>query len=223
MTGKGTDARKRLLEEHAKEVFAAKGYSGASISQIVRQAGVARSIFYQYFDNMLHLFESILDSFLHDLHGSVRPVTLGTGDPSPVDQIGNNLTRVLDLVLGERALTRILLAHPGQIDSTVEGRLNCFYEEVHGMIQRSLNLGITMRLVRPCNTGTVADAIIGAVKEVVLQVASGRRSSQPVRDLVRELMEFGEGGIIPANFGTSTEDLVRPNSERMGSRTTQRA
>ena len=151
MTGKGTDARKRLLEEHAKEVFAAKGYSGASISQIVKQAGVARSTFYQYFDNKLHLFESILDSFLQDLHGSVRPVTLGTGDPSPMDQISNNLTGVLDLVLGERALTRILLAHPGQIDSTVEGRLNCFYEEVHGMIQRSLNLGITMRLVRTCS------------------------------------------------------------------------
>ena len=88
----------------------------------------------------------------------------------PLLRFRGNLTRVLDLVLRERALTRMLLEHTGTLDRTAGNRVNDFYSRVADMIERSLSLGITMKLVWPSNARLTAYSIIGAVKEVVLQI-----------------------------------------------------
>ena len=188
--------RQGRLVHSAKIAFASKGYYATSISQIVEQAGIARGTFYQYFDNKLHIFESILDSFLQDLESCVKPVSLNPEATPPLAQIQDNLTRVLDLVLQERDLTQILLHQGGTPDHTVETRLNDFYRQVAEMIERSLNLGIAMRLVRQCDTRLTAYSIIGAVKEVVLQLTSTSKPQPLVEELVQELLRFGMMGIL---------------------------
>ena len=146
------DLRRQRLVDRAKAEFARKGFHETNISEIVRQAGIARSTFYQYFDSKLHLFQSIFDSFLQDLHDAVQPISLSAGAPAPLVQIQDNLTRVLDLVLSDRDLSHIFLNHTGALDQKVAGRVSEFYAQAAGMIQRSLNLGISMNLVRPCDT-----------------------------------------------------------------------
>ena len=180
----------------AKQAFAEKGFHETSISRIVRQSGIARSTFYQYFDSKLHLFQSILDSFLLDLHDSIRPISLTPGADAPLVQIQDNLTRVLNLVLEERDLTRILLHHTSVLDRTLVGRMDEFYGDAAGMIQRSLNLGISMHLVRPCDTRLTSFSIIGAVKEVVFQLTSSAEPRPSTEELVRQLLEFAMGGIL---------------------------
>ena len=190
------DIRKHRLVDSAKLAFALNGYHETSISEIVRQAGIARSTFYQYFDSKLHLFESILESFLQDLNESIRPISIAAGSPTPLSQIQDNLTRVLNLVLQEGDLTRILMQHTGALDHTMVGRLEEFYSQAAGMIQRSLNLGIAMKLVRPCDTRITSYSIIGAVKEVIFQLTSSNEPRPPTPELVRELLEFAMGGIL---------------------------
>ena len=186
----------------AKKAFATRGFYGTSISQIVKEAGIARGTFYQYFDNKQHIFQSILDSFLQDLQDCIRPVSLAHGAPPPLVQIQDNLTRVLDLVLREKELTQMLLHQASPLDRAIEKRLTDFYSQVAQMIERSLNLGISMRLVRPCNARLTAYSIIGAVKEVIFQITSAEETrpvgvgDPPVAELVRELLEFGMGGIL---------------------------
>ena len=204
------DGRQQRLVHCAKKAFASSGYYETSISQIVQQAGIARATFYQHFDNKLHIFQSILDSFLQNLHDSIRPITLGPEAPSPLTQIQDNLTRVLDLVLRERDLTQILLHHTSTSDRTVEKRVNGFYRQVAEMIERSLNLGIAMNLVRPCNARLTAYSIIGAVKEVVLQLTSSQESQPPVEELMEELLEFGMGGILAESQAHLLESTYRP-------------
>jgi TetR/AcrR family fatty acid metabolism transcriptional regulator len=190
------DLRKHRLVDSAKLAFAQKGYHETSISEIVRQAGIARSTFYQYFDSKLHLFESILESFLQDLHESIKPISISAGSPTPLSQIQENLTRVLNLVLKEGDLTRILMHNTGALDRTMVGRLEDFYSQAAGMIQRSLNLGIAMNLVRPCDTRIVSYSIIGAVKEVIFQLTSSKAPRPSTPDLVSQLLEFAMGGIL---------------------------
>jgi AcrR family transcriptional regulator len=190
------DGRAKRLVDCAKESFAKKGYYATTISEMAQQAGIARGTFYQYFDNKLHVFQSILDSFLVDLQSCIRPVALEPQAPSPLTQIEDNLTRVIDLVLREADLTQILVTHASIPDQAVQARLDRFYREVAQMIERSLNLGIQMSLVRRCNTHLVAYSIIGAVKEVVLQLTSTKAPPPPVDELVRELLDFGIGGIV---------------------------
>lgn len=211
MNGGLRDCQRRRVVECAKKSFAVGGYYTTSISEIAHQAGIARSTFYQYFDNKAHLFQSILDSFLQDLQGAIKPINLGPGAPAPMAQIKANLTRVLDLVLQERELAQILLHNAGALDPTVEDRLSAFYRQVAEMIERSLKLGIAMNLVRPCNARLTSYAIIGAVKEVVHQLTATTGPQPTVEELTRGLLEFGTVGIL-ANPPAS---LVR-NSPQAG-------
>ncbi len=192
MNSQSRDIRRQRLVHCAKETFANKGYHGTSISEIVREAGIARSTFYQYFDSKPHLFESILETLLQDLHDAIEPISLAPGAPTPVAQIQGNLTRVLNLVVEERDLTRILMDQTGGLDHTMAG----FYSEVTGMIQRSLNLGIAMNLVRPCDTRLTSLSIIGAVKEVVFQLASSPEPWPSTDEIGAQLLGFGMGGIL---------------------------
>ena len=205
------DGRQERLLHCAKKEFAGSGYYSANISHIVQEAGIARGTFYHYFDNKLHVFETILDSFLQELRSCVRPISLGAEAPPPLIQIQENLTRVLNLVLREGDVTQILLHHASTPDRTLETRLNDFYSQVAGMIERSLNLGITMKLVRPCNARLTAYAVIGAVKEVVHQLTASPDKQPPVEEVVRQLMDFGMGGIL-----AGPQDSLLETTQRAG-------
>ncbi len=196
MSSQSRDIRRQRLVHSAKEAFANKGYHETSISEIVRRAGIARSTFYQYFDSKLHLFESILETLLQDLHDSIKPVSLAPGSPTPLVQIKENLTRVLNFVLEERDLTRILMHQTGALDRTMLGQLDGFYSQLAGMIQRSLDLGVTMNLVRPCDTRLTAFSIIGAVKEVIFQLTSSQEPWPSTDQIGDQLLEFAMGGIL---------------------------
>ncbi len=53
-------ARERLLET-ATELFAEKGYAGASVREIVEKAGVSKPVLYYYFKSKEGLFYAILE------------------------------------------------------------------------------------------------------------------------------------------------------------------
>ena len=71
------------MSDCAERAFARRGYYATTVSDIVAEASISRSTFYQYFDNKQHIFESILDSFLLRLRECIKPVTLGPGAPPP--------------------------------------------------------------------------------------------------------------------------------------------
>ena len=85
---------------------------------------------------------------------------------------------MLNFVLTERDLTDILLNHSTGFDRELDARIDDFYDRVIAQIQRSLDLGIEMNLVRRCNTRAAACCILGVVKEVVLQLS--REAAVPI-------------------------------------------
>ena len=58
------NSRERLLET-ATELFAEKGYAGASVREIVEKAGVSKPVLYYYFNSKEGLFYAILDWAAH--------------------------------------------------------------------------------------------------------------------------------------------------------------
>ncbi len=190
------DVRRQRLVNSAKRSFASNGFHATSVSLIVQEAGIARGTFYLHFDNKLHLFETLLDSSLQNLRDQIRPITLEPGAPHPLEQIHDNLTRVLDLVLADRDLSRILLSQPGSTSEIVESRLYDFYQQVADMIERSLILGITLDLVRPCDTRLTAYSLMGAVREVVHQMTIAPTKETDVERTVQELLAFGLRAVL---------------------------
>jgi AcrR family transcriptional regulator len=186
-------ARREQVLQHAKRIFARKGYHRTNISDIVTRAQIARGTFYLYFQNKRDLFEELLEQVLGELRLRIQRLRIGPGEPEPVEQLRNNLRRVLNFLLAERELTDILLNHSTGFDRELDSRISDFYQRVADQIQRSLDLGMQMRLVRDCDTRAVAYCILGGIKEVVGQASRHRR--RDISKLVEEILAFGLRGV----------------------------
>jgi AcrR family transcriptional regulator len=186
-------ARRAQVLRHAKRIFARKGYHRTNVADIISRARIARGTFYLYFQNKKELFEELLAQVLTELSHRIQRLRVGPGEPDPVDQLRDNLRRVLNFVLAERELTDILLNHSIGFDRELDLRILEFYEHITDAIQRSLDLGIQMNLVRNCDTRTAAYCILGGIKEVVGQIA--RRRPRDIDTMAEEILSFGLGGV----------------------------
>ncbi|HTY57028.1 MAG TPA: TetR/AcrR family transcriptional regulator [Candidatus Binataceae bacterium] len=186
-------ARRAQVLRHAKRIFARKGYHQTNIADIISQARIARGTFYIYFQNKKDLFQELLDQVLRELSTRIQRIRLGPNEPIPADQLRNNLRRVLEFVLAERELTDILLNHSRGFDSELDARIADFYSRVTDQIQRSLDLGVQMSFVRPCDTRSVARCILGGIKELVGQIS--HEDQHNTEALAEEVLNFGLRGV----------------------------
>ena len=63
--------RRAQLLRAARKVFRAKGYDGASVSEIVREAGVAQGTFYLYFPSKKDAAVSLVDGLMENMAQAV--------------------------------------------------------------------------------------------------------------------------------------------------------
>ena len=155
-----------------------------------------------------------MEQVLGELRLRIQRLRLGPGEPEPVEQLRNNLRRVLNFLLAERELTDILLNHSTGFDRELDSRIRDFYERVADQIQRSLDLGIQMQLVRDCDTRATAYCILGGIKEVVGQASRHRR--RDIGLLVEEILDFGLRGVgrpeLLAGLQRSGDALIQSSS-----------
>jgi AcrR family transcriptional regulator len=186
-------ARRAQVLRHAKRIFARKGYHRTNVADIISRARIARGTFYLYFENKKDLFEELLEQVLRELAIRIQRIRLGPEEPEPADQLRTNLRRVVWFVLNERDLTNILMSHALGFDPELDARIQSFYDRIAAQIQRSLDLGITMGLVRECDTRTAAYCILGGVKETIVQIS--REAPPDIDRLVEEILRFGLSGV----------------------------
>lgn len=196
--------RRRQILHTAKRIFSEKGYHNASVSDIIDEAGIARGTFYLYFSNKRDIFDKLLNNLLEELDQRIRPVDLSEGQPEPLEQVRDNIRRVLELVVKEPELIQILLHHSAGLDQRSAEAVRMFYDKVLQLIERSLELGMQMGLVRPCSTRIAASCILGTVKEVLNSLTSSEESPPPIDVVVDEIIQYGLNGIsLDADvFGT---------------------
>jgi AcrR family transcriptional regulator len=187
-----TERRAQVLR-HAKRIFARKGYHRTNVADIIARARIARGTFYLYFQNKKDLFEELLEQVVSELSTRILRLKVGPAETSPVDQLRDNLRRVVSFVLHERELTDILLNHSIGFDRELDAKIREFYDRIAQMIQRSLDLGIEMQMVRKCDTRAVSYCILGGIKEVVGVLS--RTRARDAETLVQEILDFGLRGV----------------------------
>jgi AcrR family transcriptional regulator len=74
-------ARRDELEQAATEVFAERGYRGASIDEIARRAGVSAPIVYDHFSSKRELHRRLLERHFADLRAVWRENLAGDDPP----------------------------------------------------------------------------------------------------------------------------------------------
>src|SRR5262245_3509654 len=60
-------ARREVIEQAATQVFAERGYLGASIDEIARRSGVSAPVVYDHFDSKLDLYRRLLERHRDEL------------------------------------------------------------------------------------------------------------------------------------------------------------
>ncbi len=179
--------RGRLLRA-AKKVFSEKGYYNAQISHIIDTAGVARGTFYLYFKSKEEILKEILKEVVSELRVRIKVIDLKR---DPVDQIVENIQRVLDFALEEKELARIVLQR--NCDPKLFSTIEEFFDEVTSMVENSLRKGIDLGLLRECDTSVLAKALIGAVKEVIVGLLD--KKDVDTKKVARDLVDLGLRGI----------------------------
>lgn len=81
-------ARRELIAGAAAELFAERGYRGASIEEIARRSGVTPPVVYDHFASKRELYRALLESHYADLREVWRQ-NLG-GEGTPRERIGRS-------------------------------------------------------------------------------------------------------------------------------------
>jgi AcrR family transcriptional regulator len=202
------EERRAHLLQCALEVFAEKGYHQASISDIIKRAGVARGTFYLYFESKRSVFDQLLDDLFELLNSKVKRIDPSRGPAGVVAQMESNVDEVLDLMLSNRAMLRILLAEAVGLDSEFDDKLSDFYRRLALMIEESLKLGTEMKVVRKVNNQVASLCVLGSIKEVLYRLAMGEKL--PKREtLVREILGYNIRGLFAAKVAEKVEPVTR--------------
>ncbi|MEM1050072.1 MAG: TetR/AcrR family transcriptional regulator [Pseudomonadota bacterium] len=95
-------ARRREIEDAAYEVLAEKGYRGASMLAIARQAGASNETLYRWYGTKQGLFRALVEENARRV-GARLQNALDTG-ADPLDTLAGLGAELLALLLGDRAV-----------------------------------------------------------------------------------------------------------------------
>lgn len=173
----------------AAEVFAEKGYHEARIEDVVARAGVARGTFYLYFEDKRAVFTELVDRFTERLSSAIVPIELEEPGVRPFPELRANLLRVAGIFLDEPALAKILLSAAVGVDAEFDQRLLAFYDEVTALVERSLEQGAAVGILRAGPTRIWSYCLVGLIKELLYQLLLRQTKVTP-EELVDAMMDL---------------------------------
>lgn len=187
--------RRQKLLQHAREVFAKRGYHATKIEDIVVAAGVARGTFYLYFEDKRAVFEEIVDRTLAKLAMAILRVDPHDPSRSVADQVRENIRRVVRILLEDRATTKILLTGALGVDEAFDRKVHSFTDEIAKLLMESLADGQALGLVVRGDVTLLACMTLGALKELLYQVVL-RELALPEEAVVESLFAFLSQGLL---------------------------
>jgi AcrR family transcriptional regulator len=188
--------RRRQILAAAKAVFADAGYHGASIHAIIERAQIARGTFYLYFESKAAVFDSILDQAMTALRARLHRIEVeDKSAPPPQVQLRAQVVSALEYVVGDRPLAILLLSAGHTPDAEAAERLGQFYDEVRGLLQRALEQGTELGLVRRCPPEIVAAALLGMIRGAI-ELLVTKPDPPTIDQVVNELLMVGLRGVL---------------------------
>jgi AcrR family transcriptional regulator len=191
-----SELRKHQIQDRARKLFARQGFHATTVTDIVREAGVARGTFYRHFEGKRDVFEQLLEGLFASLALDIRRVDLTEGQPPVMDQMLGNVQRVLRTLFENADITRILLREAVGIDDDFDRKIDEFYGRILSLIMLSLRHGQEMGIVRRCDTQLAALMVLGSVKQVLDWAIASRRPQPFGPDVARELLALVAGGLL---------------------------
>jgi len=202
LTRQGKARREQLMHEAAK-LFSKSGYYATRVVDIVRSAGVAKGLFYWYFDNKETLFREIVKATRDDLRrAQARAIS---GEPDPIARIAKGIVASLRFT-EEHEHLYVLLRFAGtqeRFSSLVDESQEIHASDTAFHVQSAIDEG----RIPPGDAQLLAHGIVALVFQFARLRASGavRMDSEAVGDFVAEfcLKGIGYEEDIPAKLAAA--------------------
>lgn len=184
--------RREQIVDAARAEFARHGYHGASIDLIIARAGIARATFYAYFKSKREVFDAALDELIEVVYRSLPPIV---PQQPVVPQALKNLERIIEALIDDVDLARIILMEGHGPDTEVREKVGRFQERLVRYAEDTLRLGQTLSLVRDGDVRVMAACLIGAIKEALHQHVVGIRSRDEMDAFPAEMLRTFLSGV----------------------------
>jgi AcrR family transcriptional regulator len=189
-----TEARKALTRERivagALAQLAEGGYASASVQAVARRSGVATGSVYRYFPSKVDLFAEVFRRASQAELDTVASLTRGGNLPAR-ERIGAAIETFARRALASPIRAYALIAEP--VDPAIESERLAFRRGYRDAFAAALEDGIAAGEIAPCDTQTVAAAIVGALAEALvgpLSPASDRHTAMVPEGLIAALVHF---------------------------------
>jgi AcrR family transcriptional regulator len=171
------DARKAQILEHAKAVFANRGYLNSNISHICSAARIGRGTLYQYFENK----RAVMIALLEEVEGRVRNVM--TARPGLDEQRLKNrapgvqgvlafcelrLRELLGAVFKDEHTLRLIVREARGADFVLAKALDRIDAAILAALERDLLAAQHAGVIRHGNPTVFARYILGGIEKVIL-------------------------------------------------------
>lgn len=186
------DRRARTAQElvaAAQRVLAAKGYHGAKIADIAREAGVGVGTFYLYYPTKEAVFLELVEVAATQLKSQMTEATSRNNDPADVSR--RRIQVFFHFAAEHRDLFRIVFGHDASFHEVVRSAQEMFVADIVHNIRGGMEAGI----FRGGNPEIWAQALVGmCIQAVTWWVEHEEVTAEDVAAQVAELAQRGMMG-----------------------------
>ncbi len=190
------EKRRRILDA-AVQVFAARGFYNARVSDIAKEAGVADGTIYLYFKNkddlLISLFEDRMEVIIADFRRKL------TGTDSARDQLRIFVETHLQMVADQPSLAEVLTVELRQSSKFMREYKAPKFQEYLGLLEEVVERGRqTGEFRRDLDPRITRRVLFGALDEVSLYWVSTRRKPYTLERAAKEILSICATGVFSA-------------------------
>lgn len=201
LTDRRAEQRERVLVA-ARDVFAARGFAGAGIEEIVARARVSRTTFYVFFENKEKCLLALFQWGVERIAAGVMDAVADTArrDLAPADRVRTEVRAVAEALAADPAIARIVLIEiVGATPAAERARARVRHDAAR-IIEVQLEQYEYWRERSPLERRVASLAAMAAIGEPISDlVATGRIDEW--EELVEPISEFVARGLLALDPG----------------------
>jgi AcrR family transcriptional regulator len=183
------DRRARTAQDlvnAAQQVLAAKGYHGAKVADIAREAGVGVGTFYLYYPTKEAVFLELVEAAASQLRTQMVEATAQSHDPAEVSR--RRIEVFFHFAAQHRDLFRIVFGHDASFHDVVRKAQDMFVADIVHNLRGGMEAGI----FRAGNAEVWAQAMVGmCIQAVSWWVEHDDVTADEVAGQIAEIAQHG--------------------------------
>jgi len=200
-----TETTREALMDAATELFARRGFEGASVEQITDRAGVNKAMVSYHFGGKQGLYNEILSATFSEAHRRFRAIR--ESDASADVRLREFIQTFADLATLRPALPTMVLREALSGGLHIDAHLLPQFLEIFSLVQQIIDQGIEDGTFSTVNPYLTHVSLLGslvfffALKPIRARLPEGKLpSSVPeVKEFVRHLQEIMTRGLAPVD------------------------